>query len=368
MLIEKIHNDLFDFIDHDPDEIDGLIHFWYAQNSNALSAALNNEQGLKLMVNVSEFSKFESLSKKLFLIADKIVLRDTRNYSENERLGGFYPIPTAEYTPSYIDQIGKQLSKLELPPLTIADQVSGFWTSDNKTLNNGYHVAYAFQQPSLIPKEFRNWIMGEGRQYMKSGNIIYAPFIPPLEWEIEFLNQNISLPETFDVTPCFHRRYDWFNEPNINTLQSIEFPYLDNIDIETLQKIKNDDHEVFTNFSRSLMNSIQKIKADITTEEFIREIKYIQRNDIDDKLDKLKTKINAISQMQSLRKKAVAVGALALNGAMFLGASEIGLVSGASASIGSMIYERVKELNDAALLKSNSSYFLYQIEESSKKT
>lgn len=84
MLIQKIQADLFDFIDHDPEDQAGLIEFWYGANSNALSASLSNNDGLQIMINLSRFDFFEELSKKLFLVADTIVLRDTRTYTATD--------------------------------------------------------------------------------------------------------------------------------------------------------------------------------------------------------------------------------------------------------------------------------------------
>src|SRR5947208_2840717 len=83
-LLPRIHQDLFDFIDHDPDELGGLLEFWYRSNSEALSAALTVQSGVSLIVNVSNFQYFESLAKKLFLVADTLVLRDTRKWTQEE--------------------------------------------------------------------------------------------------------------------------------------------------------------------------------------------------------------------------------------------------------------------------------------------
>lgn len=360
-MIEKIQQDLFDFIDADPDELEGLIYFWYTRNSPALAATLEKEKGVKLLVNIDNFNHFEVISKKLFLLADTIVLRDNRKYTNDERLNGFYPVPTGEYKPGYMDELFKELEKLTVPPLTITDQVNGFWTSDNKVLNNGYHVAYAMQNSNLIPKYFTDWITSSGREYLNTGSIIYAPFIPPIEWELEFLKQNISLPSSFDLTPCFHQKMSWFTDDNLKSLISLNFPFLDKIDVSTLQKIKEDNYDTFKNFSDTMTSSIDKIKSEFGTPEFIKEVQYIQRNEIDDKLDKVNQKLSSVIQMQSLRKQGIALGALTLNASMLLGASTTGLVSGASATIIAMIMEKVKEMKDTEEIKSNSSYFLYQL-------
>lgn len=360
-MIERIQKDLFDFIEHDPEDIDGLIYFWYLQNSPALAASLENEKGIKLLVNVNDFNQFEEISKKLFLIADKIVLRDNRKYTDDERIGGAFPMPTGAYSPGYLEELIPKLEKLKVPPLTMTDNTLRIWTSDTKVLNNGIEVAYAVQSSHLIPKYFSDWIMGSGRDYLTKGSIVYAPFIPPIEWELEFLKQNISIPSSFDLNPCFHQKMPWMSPQNIQSLISLNFPFLDRIDINTLQKIKEDNYDSFKSFSTSIFNSIDKIKEDFGSPGFIKEVQYIQRNEIDDKLDKINQKLKSVIQMQSLRKQGIAIGALSLNASMLLGNSIAGLASGASATIIAMILEKVKEMNDSAEIKSNSSHFLYQL-------
>lgn len=80
-MIDRIQKDLFDFIENDPDDFDGLIEFWFQNNTNALSAALTNDPGNKILVNIDNFNNYELLAKRLFLIADILVLRDNRKWT-----------------------------------------------------------------------------------------------------------------------------------------------------------------------------------------------------------------------------------------------------------------------------------------------
>ncbi|WP_174919096.1 hypothetical protein [Burkholderia lata] len=81
MLLSRIQQDLFDFTERDPDDFSGLVEFWYRANSEALSAALMAHHGLNLILNVRSFSNFETLAKRLFLLADTLILRDTRDWA-----------------------------------------------------------------------------------------------------------------------------------------------------------------------------------------------------------------------------------------------------------------------------------------------
>jgi len=366
MLISRIQQDLFDFIEHDPDELEGLIQFWYASNSPALSAALTKQDGLKLIVNVSSFEHFEQLSKKLFLIADTLLLRDLRKRTKEEMIFGAFPI-IDRYKPKYIDDVLSDIKGLKPSPLTIFDRPGGtHWLADQKVLKNGYTANYTFGYSHCIPKDFISWITSSGKEYLKTGNIVYAPFIPPIEYEFEFLKNNISMPEYFNSLPCFHQNYEWLDETSLNGLFSLKFPYIDNIDIATISEVKSDYYDEFSNFSSSILKSIGKIKGMVGTTDFIKEVKYIQRNEIDDKLAEIEQRVNKISQMSSLRKLGIITGFTGLNAAMYLGASAPTLATGLAANVIAMIMAKVAELKERGDLKDNSSYFLWRLGQEQK--
>ncbi len=331
MLISKIQKDLFNFVDPDPEDRDGLIEFWYSANSNALSAALTKEDGLKLILNVSSFAAFEELSKKLFLIADTLILRDIRRWTPDEVELRDIPIPD-EYKPGYWEELSGELKKLRPSPLTLLYRPNLYWTSTEKVLNNGHRVHYASWDYISIPDYFVNWMTGSGRSYMETGKIVYAPFIPPLDMELEFLKNDVFLPDYFNGQPCFHQQYDWLNQENLNTLFSLKFPFLDNLDIETISKVKDDHNDAFLSFSSSLLDSINSVKALFGTADFVKEARYIQKHQIDDEINKIGKTIKKIESYSSLRKMGILAGLTGLNAALHLGASAPALATGAAAT------------------------------------
>lgn len=363
MLLARIQQDLFDFVDHDPDDFSGLLEFWYQANSAALSAALTAQPGLNLIVNVSSFQSFEVLAKKLFLVADTLVLRDTRKWTQDETGFRHIPIPTSEYHPGYYSDIKDELNKLRPSPLTRLYRPTLYWSRETKTLNNGYQIAYAGWDYNSIPNEFIDWIAGSGRSYMKTGQVVYAPFIPSLEMELEFLKNEINLPDYFNAIPCFHQNYDWLANDRLSALFSLKFPFLDGIDIETISKIKEDYHDEFSAFSRQLLESINGIKVAFGTEEFIREVQHIQRNQIDASVNDVEKTIKKIEAMSSLRKKGILVGLMGLNAAAYLGGPVSAIMSGLAANGVAMVMEKVAQLKEQGELRSKSGYFLWKLQQ-----
>jgi hypothetical protein len=361
MLLARIQRDLFDFTERDPDDFAGLTEFWYRANSEALSAALTAHRGLNFILNVRSFSNFELLAKRLFLVADTLVLRDTRDWASDA--GGYsdMPMPTGQYQPGYLADTLDSLRQVRPSPLTQLYRPDLYWSSTCKTLNNGLHVAYAGSGYHPIPAEFLTWIAGPGRDYLKTGQIVYAPFIPSLTAELEYLKHEVSLPRQFGAVSLFHQQHDWLSDDHLQALLSLEIPFLDGLDIATLSVVKQDNHDAFTTFSRSLLESVNGIKSAIGTEGFAREVRSIQRNQIDAALSDVDKAVRRINQSRALRKQGILTGLLGLNAAAFIGVPETTLLTGLAAGATAMIAERVAHLREQGELADKKGYFLWQL-------
>lgn len=361
MLVERIQKDLYDFAGHDPDDFAGLVEFWYQANSEVLSASLAAKEGLNLIVNVSNFRSFENLSKKLFLVADTLVLRDTRTWKHDENEFHTIPIPTGEYKPGYYEDVREQLRGLRPSPLTLLYRPTLYWTSATKHLNNGYQVAYAGWDYNAIPEEFIEWLRGPGESYMKTSKVIYAPFIPSLDMELEFLKQGVNLPDTFGTVPCFHQNCDWPSKESVQALLSLQMPFLDNIDIETLDRVKSDYHDEFTRFSRTLLEAADNVKASAGTPEFNREIRNIQKNLIDAGLSDIDKTLRRIESYSALRKLGILIVTIGVDAAAFLGGAVPGLVTGLTSAAAAVVSERVLQLKEQNELRDKKAYFLWRV-------
>lgn len=361
MLLSRIQRDLFDFTDQDPEDFPGLVEFWYLANSEALSAALTVQPGINLILNVSSFRSFEALTKRLFLLADTLLLRDTRDWAADKAEYADMPVPI-KYRPGYIPEILDELSHLHPSPLSLQYRPELYWTSTMKTLNNGFQVAYAGGGHHRIPSEFVDWLRGAGKNYMMTGKVIYAPFIPPLTMELEFLKHEVSLPEQFGACSLFHQSYDWLAEDRIQALMSLKFPFLDGLDIETISKVKEDNYDSFQTFSRTLLDSITGIKSAFGTEGFAREVRSIQRNQIDAALSDVGKTLSRIKSSSALRKQGILTGLMGLNAAALIGAPETTLITGLAGGAAALVAERVAQLREQGELSDKKGYFLWKLQ------
>lgn len=366
MLISTIQRDLISFIEHDQEDLAGLVEFWYRENSDELSAALAAQPGLNLIVNVSSFTRFEELARKAFLIADTIVVRDTRKWmNKGEAAFRSLPIPTGEYRPGYYDKILEQLKSLRPPPLTLIYKPPLEWSSTTKHLNNGLTVAYAAYMDSNgyngIPQNFIDWINGSGREYLETGRVVYAPFIPSFEMELEFLKHGVNVPDYFKATPLYSEKFDWLTEGKIDALLKINIPYFEGLDLKTISKIKDDNRPEFESFSRSMINSISGIKGAVGSEDFAKEVRYVQRNVIDAGIADIDTTVRRISSMNTLRNLGITLGLIGLDAGVFLGLPVSAIATGFGAAAAAMVASRVAQIKERGDLKEKSPYFLWKL-------
>lgn len=361
MLLSRIQRDLFEFAGRDPEDFAGLVEFWYRANSNALSAALTAQKGLNIIVNISEFRSFEPLAKRLFLLADTLIVRDTREW--NEGPGEYQDIPVPfEYKPGFLDDVIDDLKLLKPSPMTLLQKPAMYMTSTHKKLNNGYQAAYAGGAWSLIPPEFKNWIEGSGRPYMETGSVVYAPFIPPLAFELEFLKGGVALPEYFGGMPFFHQRFEWLDGPQLHALLSLNMPFLDGLDISTISAVKADHRDEFAAFSRSMLDSVAGVKSALGTTTFVSEVKHIQRNLIDAALSDVSKTVSRIKRSEALRKAGLLTGLVGLNGAALLGAPDVALVGGLGTAGAALVAEKIAQLKAEGDLRDEKGYFLWKMQ------
>lgn len=366
-LLSRIQRDLLDFTDQDPEDFSDLVEFWYLANSEALSAALTAHQGINLILNVRSFSNFELLAKRLFLLADTLLLRDTRDWASDKSEYRAIPMPTGsptgQYRPGFLADSLKQLQKLPPSPLTLLYRPNLYWSSSTKILNNGLEVAYAAWDYHSLPTEALAWISGPGREYIATGQVIFAPFIPSLEMELEFLAKHqVSLPAQFGAQSLFHQQHEWLRDDRLQALLSLQFPFLDGLDISTISKIKEDNYDAFSVFSRTILESVNGVKSAAGTEGFIREVRNIQRNQVDAALSDVQKTLHRVKQSSALRKKGILTGLLGLNAAALIGIPEATLVTGLAAGAAALIADRAAQLKESGDLGDKKGYFLWLLQ------
>lgn len=355
-MLTELYKDFFYYVSLHDVHKKGMIDQWYRENFVNLACALKYSEGFKILINVESLSDFEIYCKKLFLFADTIVIRDIQKRDKNEF--ELIEIPVSnDYHKVYKELIGKKI-----PPILVGPPQAGFWTSSKLKLNDGNEVPLAVKMSSYFPSSAYEWMLNNGKSYIETGQIVYAPFIPSLEAELEFLKQGVNMPSFYDSQPFFYKEYDWLSSQSLTSLLMLNLPTLENIDIKTLNQIKDDNYDTFKIFRNELLDSIVQIKSKIGTEDFIREIKYIQRNKIDDNIDKLNTKMKKIESMRTLRGLGAVIGLAGINVVGYLGLSSVSSITGLATSLAGMVTELIIRMKENSELEENPSYFIWKMQ------
>ena len=361
--IKSLNNKLLQCTDlHNDSELKrGLLDEWYRINYLNLADAIQQEPGLKLIIDVSSFDTLEKYSKKLFLLSDTIIVRDAITRPPAEKSPALIPALNSLY------QTSENIDIDHLPPILIAPpgHTCTYWTSSIVKLKNGINVPTAFKFISYFPKQFYDWALTSGRKLLETGQIVYAPFIPSFEIEYEFMSKGFSIPQSFNAQSCYFRDYNWLNETHLISLLSLRLPTIENIDINTMSKIKKDNYDIYKKFSTELISSIESIKSQVGTEDWAKEMRYIQKNKIDDNIDKINSELKKIGNMRTLRKIGYAIGLLGLD--ISTGNILSSLCSMTKSIISQGVTEAIKQLAETNKLQENPYYFLWKVTDLTKK-
>jgi hypothetical protein len=125
--------------------------------------------------------------------------------------------------------------------------------------------------------------------------------------------------------------------------------------------VKDDNREQFDNFSQTLRDAVTGVKASFGSADFVREVRYIQRNQIDAGLSDVQKTLDRIWAVSSLRRLGLTIGVVGFEAAMFLGTSVPGIATGL-ASVGSaLVLEKIAHMKEQGELKDKAAYFLWKL-------
>jgi hypothetical protein len=180
--------------------------------------------------------------------------------------------------------------------------------------------------------------------------------------EIEFLKHDLNLPEQFGAFSLFHQKHEWLTDDRLQALLSLQVPFLDGIDITTISKVKEDNYDAFRAFSQTLLDSVSGMKSSFGTDGFAREVRNIQRNQIDAALNDVQKTFGRIKKSSALRKKGILAGLVGLDAAAFMGIPVTTVATGLATGAAAMIADRVAQLKEQGEFSDKKAYFLWKLQ------
>jgi hypothetical protein len=180
-------------------------------------------------------------------------------------------------------------------------------------------------------------------------------------------------PSSFDCTFAGSDFVGWkakllssfksINDASFGALLNFDLPYLDQIPLDVLVKLKNDEEEAFRSFRVALKNAVQEcLKFDVQSETIENLAKHIHKTYIEPEVEGIKKKLDGISKMKSIRRSGAAIRFLSLTFNALLG-NVFGVLID-SLSIGHTgIEEFVKIKEEKSSKKRNEMYLLWKLKQ-----
>lgn len=359
-----LFSSLYRFSDLLPDQRKSMATLWYVNSCVDLALAIKNMPGQKLFVNSSSIKSIENSLNKLFLLSDVVAVRDTRKFIDNGEPGGVLEISEFPHDWQPYDRVEFLQHCKEPPPPIIRKMFSHRLASSSMTMVPALNCTVP--RSLLISDQFHDdvyeWIFGSGRQFLESGQVVYAPFIPPIEVELEFIKNKLSVMDMYGGQSLFVEDFDFLDESSLLALASLKLPTFENIPLPLLGKIKIDNQDEFGNFSRAILKAVGSIKSSAGSESFVKEVRSIQRDIIDDNVQKIRRKYEQIAKMRSLSAGGVFVGTIGIGLSMIEGAAIPAITTGLAGAVTASIAHTAALIKERYGLCDNPMHFLWRVQ------
>ena len=357
-LLAEITSSLYDLYDIKNNEGErvwsdvALTSLWYKFASADLAAAFRQTPGLKIIVNGNDVPNWTIAAKTLFGIADAVAIRDTRPTEQEVTTCG---MPTWQlYNKSRIEPPAK-------PILLKALGENGYWSSTSEEIAGRGTLAYMLYFPQVFAENVYDWLFREGRSYQNSGRAIFAPFVPDLEIELEFLKHGISISDQLNAESLWSNQIDFLNKDQMLALATLSLPRLNGIGVDELARVREDYRDEFERFSRAILKAVTSIKASSSSEDFMKECRGIQRDIIDENVDKLTQRYKLISKMRFAGAAGITLGAIGVGISGIAGAQLPAIVSGVGGSAVAGIALAAAEYKERFGASENPMHFLWRL-------
>jgi hypothetical protein len=121
-------------------------------------------------------------------------------------------------------------------------------------------------------KPFLEWVCGEGRPWVESGFVTYAPNIIPSDVLLALIAEDVNLTAFLrraNVMPSEDRLVNWKVSA---ALAQLRIPYLHDITPEVLRDFKGDEADALSRFQRHVAALVDAIQAEAGSAEFSRQV------------------------------------------------------------------------------------------------
>ncbi len=113
---------------------------------------------------------------------------------------------------------------------------------------------------------------------VSSGQVTYCPVLPPAAWEQYFFSKGVNFQSLYQTYRLLPQKQSYLDDDVARAIQKIDLPMMSNIDITTLQKIKQDERESFEKFRSYMIEAINSMNLASSSESFDRQMNIMNEN------------------------------------------------------------------------------------------
>jgi hypothetical protein len=366
--IELINHEFLETVDILPEQKiqPPLVSLFFNVRRREASTAISSFDGYKLIFSPSENENITEVVKRGLLFADLVILNHSTIETESSLCVFLVPawFPKDDY--DYSELHGKQI-----PPHLVlngpADLCAG---SQAKLADGSWDGVPAIGNYSLLPENITRWCITEGRELLSSGQVMYCPLIPPASWEQYLYSRGVNFQSLYQAYRLLPQTQSYLDDNVARAIQKIYLPMMANIDIATLQKIKQDERESFEKFRSYMIQAINSMNLASNSESFERQMNKMNEN-IRAGIEEVRRVHRKIKKMRFIELHKITFIALPTIIAAFINSPEIKLL-GPTISISQAVIEYLNHMAENIKNKfeqqNNPMYMLWKISDESPKT
>ena len=370
-LIRLIHQDAKEWCDLDEETRHNRFVHWYSHRSNALAAAFASAPGHKLVVTVPKMLQLDSVASRLHVFADIVAVRDERGFIKGEPPHVAVPLDQSESERCRHIELERLFRHINPGPLPLVGmEIPWVMSSSLATLNDGRvaNLNLAFSDMCNWSKDVYEW--WSESPLIRNGEVVFAPFLPTLEMEAVAIDREFSIYASYDAFPVAVGRDPRIEYKNLRTLISLEIPHLLGVDPQTLSKIRKDYSNEFMRFRDTVLDAVSKVREIAGDEGYERKVRQIQREVIDDPLNALRSEMNSVVKLKSMRQAGAVVGTGITALLACIGAPDSVVIGTAGATLIQLIESiktQIVQKPEIDKKRTNPMFFLWQVEKQIQK-
>ena len=385
--LQELMRDLYDFALMADIGSRERMSFWYSGMELALARAIRSSSGLKAVVQIDPSTDPSEVTRRLALVCDLLVLSHTERSKPVPFM--IMPAPPDFWSPRIGRVPVKRIDPREAPsvddsseaseePETVASQAKSGSPRRQTPLpeqepsplaprctpGGSFAIARITDEP--YPEAIYGWLFEEARDLVLAERTVYAPFLNGIGF------QKVSDPDhdvrratssILKANVVAQSQDTWLSPKTVHAVLALDIPYLSDIPLPVLSKLMEDESEAITYCRNAILAACDELKGSIGSETLTSEIQRIQRNIVDEGVQRILAKCRSIEKRRWFRVAGCSVATLGAEIAAVAAGSIPGAITAAGGALAALFYELEKETEEDHSLSQYPMYIVLRAKE-----